>query len=58
MIKLHLDDLSVTTFDVSPDGVSAAYFVAVKTEPVTDPQDPTPATGCFDCPRATERDCA
>lgn len=53
-MTLNPQDLVVMSFSTSDDVAGRSV-----TDPIiTDPNDPTPATGCYDCPRATQVDCA
>ncbi|MBW3572445.1 MAG: hypothetical protein KY467_15190 [Gemmatimonadetes bacterium] len=46
-MKLNSEDLVVTSFQTNEEVIS----------PITDPNDPTPATFCYICPAETEQNC-
>jgi len=46
-MKLKTEDLVVTSFETNVDVL----------RPITDPNDPTPATHCYVCPEETQRNC-
>ncbi len=45
--KLELDDLVVTSFGTSPELVISPDTI------ITNPNEPTPGTGCYVCPVGT-----
>jgi hypothetical protein len=48
-MTLKPEDLVVTSFATGDDS-----FRVVKTDPATDPNEPTPATHCYVCPEETQ----